>query len=526
MVLDNASVDETRRIAMDCARELGNVVVADSDAFGYTQAERMTALLHYGQTAFFADFVLLLDADEFLSAPDRPALEAMLEAIPPGGVGLMPWRTFVLRPGEAARAAEDPPRLIRWRRAEERPVFRKAVLRLDGAHRPELRIEQGNNGVTAASGEAPPAVDLDGLPLLHVPVRSHGQIVAKGVVGWMAYLARNPEARRDGQGFQWREAFDRVAAGFPAPAEAELCEMSMRYAQDRPGAVDWSADAVEDRPPADTVRRYSDGAFCDPVALIARSWERSLSPPAAPLRLTRPPGAVAAPGIVPTAFDAAWHWDHLFVDVAPFRFLAEKHRPAEVLDIGCGIGAYLALFKALGAREVVGVDGVPAAATVLGEGEYVHADLARPLDLGRVFDLVVCVEVAEHLEARDEEALLDSVARHAGRLIVFSAAEPGRPGHGHVNGRPIAHWLGRWAERGWVPDLVDSLGVRCLSTMSWFRRNPVVLRRGGDAAAGAEAAAALAAIGDRPFAWYGQEPGIRHAAFSEPLPLPPAGYAA
>lgn len=140
----------------------------------------MTALLLHGQTAFFADFVLLLDADEFLSAPDRPALEAMLEAIPPGGVGLMPWRTFVLRPGEAARAAEDPPRLIRWRRAEERPVFRKAVLRLDRAHRPELRVEQGNHGVTAASGEAPPAVDLDGLPLLHVPVRSHGQIVAQG----------------------------------------------------------------------------------------------------------------------------------------------------------------------------------------------------------------------------------------------------------------------------------------------------------------------------------------------------------
>ena len=46
---------------------------------------------------------------------------------------------------------------------------------------------------------------------------------------------------------------------------------------------------------------------------------------------------------------------------------------------------------------------MPAAATVLGEGEDVHADLARPLDLGRVFDLVVCVEVAEHLEARDEE---------------------------------------------------------------------------------------------------------------------------
>jgi hypothetical protein len=108
VILDNASLDETRRIAMDCARELGNVAVADSDEFGYAQAERMTRLLHGCQSAFFADFVLFLDADEFLSTPDRPALLRNLDAIPPGGVGHLPWRTFVLKPGEDAAATPDP----------------------------------------------------------------------------------------------------------------------------------------------------------------------------------------------------------------------------------------------------------------------------------------------------------------------------------------------------------------------------------------------------------------------------------
>ena len=524
VVLDNASVDATRRIALDCARELGSVVVADSDEFGYAQSERMTRLLHHVQGAFFADFVLLLDADEFLAAPDRAALDAVLEAIPPGGVGLLPWRTFVLRPGEAARAATDPPRSIRWRRAAELPTFRKAALRLDGLHRPDLRIAQGNHEVSSASGRAVPAVDLDDLPLLHFPVRSRAQLVSKGVVGWMAYLARNPQARREDQGFQWRDAFDGVVSGRLGREEADLCEASMRYAQDRP-APDWRADAVEDEPPSDYVRRYSDGSFGDPLALVARSWERSLSSPRPLVELERPPAADPAPGTGATSFDAAWHWDHLFVDVAPFRFVAEKHRPAGVLDVGCGIGAYLALFEALGAREVFGVDGLPAAETVLGEGRYLAADLARPLDLGRVFDLVVCVEVAEHLEERHADVLLDSVARHAGGLIVFSAAEPGQPGHGHINCRPISCWLRRWAERGWVPDLVDSLGIRGLATMSWFRRNLVVLRR-GDPAAGAEAIAALVAIGERPFAWYGQPPGIRHLPFSEQPPPPPTGYGA
>ena len=527
VILDNASLDETRRIAMDCARELGNVVVADSDESGYAQAERMTRLLHGCQSAFFADFVLFLDADEFLSTPDRPALLRNLDAIPPGGVGHLPWRTFVLKPGEDAAATPDPPRSFRWRRSTEMPVFRKAALRLDGAYRPDLRVEQGNHDVLADAGERLPSVELDGLPLLHFPVRSSPQIVAKGVVGWMAYLTMNPRAREVGQGFQWRDAFDRVADGGAAAVEGRLGELSLRYAQGR-DAIDWDADVVRDQAPSDYDRRYSSGAFADPVAVIARSWERSLVPAAPVLRFERPPeAAMASAGATETSFDAAWHWDHLFVDVPPFRFLAEKHRPASVLDVGCGVGAYLALFKRFGAAAVFGLDGVPpeATASVLEPGEYAVRDLAEPLHLDRVFDLVLCVEAAEHLEERHSGTLLDSIARHAGGVIVFSAAEPGQPGHGHINCQPISHWLERWAERGWVPDLADSLGIRSLATMSWFRRNLVVLRR-GDAAGAAEATAALAAIGARPYAWYAQPPGIRPLPFSELATVPLEGYGA
>ena len=171
------------------------------------------------------------------------------------------------------------------------------------------------------------------------------------------------------------------------------------------------------------------------------------------------------------------------MDVAPFRFIAEKDRPDTVLDIGCGNGAYLALFKRLRAVAVLGVDGVPAA--VLGDDEYLVRDLSQPLDLGRVFDLVVCTEVAERLDPRDADILLDSVTRHAGRTIIFSAAdifsaaEPGQPRRGHINCQPISHWLERFASRGWYPDLVDSLGIRALASMSRFRRTLVVLRRDG-----------------------------------------------
>jgi SAM-dependent methyltransferase len=235
----------------------------------------------------------------------------------------------------------------------------------------------------------------------------------------------------------------------------------------------------------------------------------------------------AAPGEAPasaSSFDADWHWEHLFVDVAPFRYIAEKYRPAEVLDVGCGIGAYLRLFKEFGAASIFGVDGIPSGATALRADEYAQHDLSHPLELHHRFDLVVCAEVAEHLAKRDAERLLESVSRHAERLIVFSAASPEQPGLGHINCQAIEYWLERWAALGWIPVLADSLGMRSLSTLSWFHHNLVVLVR-GEAAQGAEAIGVLRRIGERPFSWYSQPAGIRASAFSEPLPPPTVGYA-
>jgi hypothetical protein len=270
VILDNGSVDQTRHIALECARELGNVIVADSGEFAYNQSARMTRLLHGCQSAFFADFVLFLDADEFVSATDRQDLQAALEIIPAGGVGLMPWWTFVLKPGQGD--VQDPPRDMRWRRTSEIPVYSKAVLRLDGAYRPDLVLLQGNHHVFSAEGEPLPSIELGDLPLRHFPVRSRRQLVAKTIVGWMAYLARSPSARQDGQARHWRDIFDQVMGPADALEGDWLCEASMRYAQQRQ-AIDWDRDATEAEPPIHD-RRYSTGAFAEPLKLVAWSWER------------------------------------------------------------------------------------------------------------------------------------------------------------------------------------------------------------------------------------------------------------
>ncbi len=81
-----------------------------------------------------------------------------------------------------------------------------------------------------------------------------------------------------------------------------------------------------------------------------------------------------------------------------------------------------------GVEDVLGVDGLQQEATVLDAKSYAKADLQVPFDAERGFDLVVCLEVVEHIDPETSDVLFDSIARHAKGQILFSMAETGQPG--------------------------------------------------------------------------------------------------
>jgi hypothetical protein len=151
--------------------------------------------------------------------------------------------------------------------------------------------------------------------------------------------------------------------------------------------------------------------------------------------------------------------------------------------MGCGSGLWVRAFQDFGVTDVRGVDGThlaPAELRIPPELFRAH-DLATPLDLGRRFDLVVSLEVAEHLPTTCSETFVESIARH-GDAVLFSAAPPWQTGPGHVNEQWPSYWIALFAQHSFEPfDLLRPI-IWSDERVHWYYRQNILLFGRGERA--------------------------------------------
>ena len=143
-----------------------------------------------------------------------------------------------------------------------------------------------------------------------------------------------------------------------------------------------------------------------------------------------------------------------------------------VVDFGCGQGAWLSVWADVGA-SVVGVDGpyIDRRRLLIDPRDFRAADLAAPIDLGRQFDVVQSLEVAEHLPAAKAAEFVDTLTGH-GPCVLFSAAVPGQGGENHVNEQPLGYWREIFRERGYAAvDYLRPLICDDPAIARWYRCN-------------------------------------------------------
>jgi SAM-dependent methyltransferase len=172
---------------------------------------------------------------------------------------------------------------------------------------------------------------------------------------------------------------------------------------------------------------------------------------------------------------------------AALPFIFEESMPDSLLDVGCGTGTWLRAAQELGIEDIFGVDGIAVEAEqlLISKSLFRLQDLTQPWSLGRRFGMAMCLEVAEHLDAKFGPILIDALVAHSDS-IVFGAACPDQPGQHHVNCQWPAYWQSLFNERGFV--CVDSVRWRMWNDErieSWYRQN-IFLARRNPAAAGKE----------------------------------------
>ncbi len=185
--------------------------------------------------------------------------------------------------------------------------------------------------------------------------------------------------------------------------------------------------------------------------------------------------------------------------------------PQTYLDLGSGTGAMVNCARKLGS-DAYGVDVINGP-----ENHFLFHDLTRPFYLdhfkdkgewtpvyksdysapsnhqAKSFDLITCLEVAEHLPLDAHQTLVETIVRHlrykpnmddASGYLIFSAAPPGQGGEHHIGNRPAVEWRSMFYERGisyredYTRQLAHLFGYVAGPATHWLAANLQVFDRG------------------------------------------------
>ena len=172
-------------------------------------------------------------------------------------------------------------------------------------------------------------------------------------------------------------------------------------------------------------------------------------------------------------YSPVWHYRMIRNEV-PYRRMMQALLGAlppihSAVDIGCGIGLCIRPLKDMGIK-VRGIDYSAAVVKKIAEDlsdliEY--GDLTAPLSFEKKYDLVICVEVAEHLRQESAATLIDNIDKTGAKFLLFSAAPPGQGGTGHVNEREREYWEQLLNERNFSRD--DKITKNVVNEISRYK---------------------------------------------------------
>ena len=146
--------------------------------------------------------------------------------------------------------------------------------------------------------------------------------------------------------------------------------------------------------------------------------------------------------------------------------------PKTVIDVGCGLGTWLAVWKNMGV-EILGVDGfyINKNELLIDSAEFIATDLDDGIGVDKTFELATCLEVAEHIKPENATKFISSIC-NLSDIILFSAAIPGQEGTLHINEQYPDYWVREFAKNNFTPfDCIREKIWNNKNISWWYRQN-------------------------------------------------------
>ena len=156
-------------------------------------------------------------------------------------------------------------------------------------------------------------------------------------------------------------------------------------------------------------------------------------------------------------------------------WISTELKPESVLDIGCGPGTYVKSLRDIG----INAKGLDIDDRVIGKEHLEHKSLLDIED--EKSDVIICLEVAEHIEKEKEDLVVEKVVSTVGKTLIWTAAAVGQGGIGHINCKNKEEWAEKITKAGLKRNteleqkLIDY--IRQDRHLGWFPQNLLYFER-------------------------------------------------
>ena len=153
-----------------------------------------------------------------------------------------------------------------------------------------------------------------------------------------------------------------------------------------------------------------------------------------------------------------WHKDHTRdYAIRNMDWYVNQFKPQSVIDYGCGIGAYLesALMNKITKLKGfdIGGDYVKKYTEKIVQPYIEYLDCTLPLATDE-YDCTISLETGEHIEPSTTNQFVLNIVNSTKKTgtILFSAAQPGQGGSGHINCQTREFWMEKFKVHSFIYD--------------------------------------------------------------------------